>query len=63
MNAHFLKETIAQLFFVFFGSFFAGEYGATNKKVKWVDFLGRRADYESRYGSCPELEKKFFSLK
>ena len=30
MNAHFLKETMAQLFFVFFGSFFAGEYGATN---------------------------------
>jgi len=30
MNAHFSKETIAQLFLFFFGSFFAGEYGATN---------------------------------
>ena len=60
MNAHFLKETIAQLF-LFFSGVFCWRIRCDQQKVKWVDFLGRRADFESRYGSCPELEKKFFT--
>jgi len=58
----FFKRNDSQALFVFFGSFFAGEYGAINKKIKWVDFLGRRPDFSSRYGSCPDLEKKIFTI-
>ena len=58
----FFKINDSPAFFVFFGSFFAGEYGATNKKIKWVNFLGRRSDFLSRYGSCPDLEKKFLTI-
>ena len=57
----FFKRNDGPAFFVFFGSLFAGEYSAINEKIKWVDFLGRRPDFLNRYGSCPDLEKKFFT--
>ena len=54
------KKREPRFFFVFFWSFFAGEYGATNLKIKWVEFMGRRPGFLSRYGSCLNVRKKYF---
>ena len=51
-------------FFVFFGRFFDGEYGATIKKIKKVVFLGRNSKKLSKkkiFVQGPKLAPKFKS--
>ena len=63
MNAHIFFKIETPPFFVFFGRFFDGEYGATIRKIKKVDFLGRNSKKLSKknFVQGPKLAPKFKS--
>ena len=47
---------VTPTFFVFFGSFFDGEYDATIRKIEKVDFLGRNSIKLSKKKVCSEAK-------